>query len=109
MLGSYCVNASTVDIMVLLAVGLLGYLMRRYGLPVVPAILGVILGPMAETRLRKALQISNGDWSVLWSTTFSVGTYIVMAALVIMVLVRTWLRSRGRTNELDQDLAHTSS
>jgi len=89
-LGSYSVNASTVDIMVLLAVGMLGYLMRRYGLPVVPAIIGVILGPLAETRLRKALQISNGDWSVLWSTPFAVATYAVLAILLVIIAARTW-------------------
>ncbi len=36
-------------------------MMRRYGLPVLPAIIGVILGPFAEEKLRQALQISNGD------------------------------------------------
>lgn len=81
-------NASTVDIMVLLAVGVLGYLMRRYGIPVVPAIIGVILGPLAEARLRKALQISNGDWSVLWSTPFAIATYVVLAILGIGVAAR---------------------
>jgi putative tricarboxylic transport membrane protein len=108
-LGSYSVNASTVDIMVLLVVGVLGYLMRRYGIPVVPAILGVILGPLAEARLRKALQISNGDWSVLWSTPFAVGTYVVLALLVGLIAVRTVHRFRGGDSELDRELAHSAS
>jgi putative tricarboxylic transport membrane protein len=39
----------------------LGFLMRRFGLPLLPAIIGVILGPFAEEELRQALQLSNGD------------------------------------------------
>lgn len=93
-LGSYSVNASTVDVMVLLAVGMLGYVMRRYGLPVVPAIIGVILGPEAETRLRQSLQISNGDWSILWSTGFSIGVYTVIATLFVWAFVRIVRRPR---------------
>ncbi|HET7684091.1 MAG TPA: tripartite tricarboxylate transporter permease [Marmoricola sp.] len=108
-LGSYSVNASTVDIMVLLGVGLLGFMMRRYGLPVVPTIIGVILGPLAEARLRQALQISNGDWSILWSTGFSVATYGVLALLVVGIVVRTWRRRRGQESELDRELAHAFS
>ena len=44
-IGAYSVNASTIDLVILLVIGLLGFAMRRYGLPVVPAIIGVILGP----------------------------------------------------------------
>jgi putative tricarboxylic transport membrane protein len=87
-LGSYSVNASTVDVMTLVAIGLLGYVMRRYGLPVVPAIIGVILGPEAEARLRQSLQISNGEWSILWSSGFSIGVYTVIALIFGWVLFR---------------------
>lgn len=97
-LGSYSVNASTVDVLVLLAVGLLGYTMRRYGIPVVPAIIGVILGPQAEARLRQSLQISNGDWSILWSSGFSVGVYVVVLLVALVVLLRALRRhARPRT------------
>jgi putative tricarboxylic transport membrane protein len=108
-LGSYSVNTSTVDIMVLLAVGVLGFMMRRYGLPVVPTIIGVILGPLAEAKLRLSLQISNGDWSVLWSTTFALATYLVLAALVVALVVRVWYRRRGGRAEVDRELAHSLS
>ena len=65
-LGSYSVNQNPTDILVLVVLGLLGFLMRRYGLPVVPTVIGVILGPTSEGKLRQALQVSNGDWSTLW-------------------------------------------
>ena len=65
--GAYAVNASTIDL-IILVIGLLGFAMRRYGLLVVPAIIAVILGPRAEQQLRRALQLSNGEISGLWST-----------------------------------------
>ena len=94
-LGSYSVNTSTVDILVLLGIGLLGFVMRRYGLPVVPTIIGVILGPLSEAKLRQSLQISNGDWSILWSTGFSVAVYVVVLAVLVLALVRSWRRLRA--------------
>ena len=60
-LGAYAANASPFDLFLLLVIGALGFMMRRYGLPMLPAIIGVILGPFAEEKLRQALQISNGD------------------------------------------------
>jgi hypothetical protein len=45
--------------------GLLGVLMRRFGLPIVPIVIGVILGPQAELQLRPALQLSGGDVGAL--------------------------------------------
>ena len=70
---------STVDLMVLFVLGVLGFVMRRYGLPVVPAIIGVILGPRAETQMRRALQISDGEISGLFNTAFSVTVYAIIA------------------------------
>ena len=64
-LGAYAANANTFDLFLLLVIGALGFMMRRYGLPILPAIIGVILGPFAEEKLRQALQISNGDLSGL--------------------------------------------
>ena len=88
-LGSYSVSQNPTDIVILVALGLLGFLMRRYGLPVVPAIIGVILGPVSEGKLRQALQVSNGDWSTLWSTGFSLVVYAVIALLLAWTVYRT--------------------
>jgi putative tricarboxylic transport membrane protein len=82
-LGVYAVNGSAVDLVVLYALGLLGFVMRRFGLPVAPAIIGVILGPIAERELRRAIAISDGDYSTLVSSPLSVGLYVVAAAVLL--------------------------
>jgi putative tricarboxylic transport membrane protein len=93
-LGAYSVNATVVDLLVLLAVGVLGYLMRRFGLPVVPAILGVILGPMAERQLRTALEITNGDPVGLVNSPVAVGVYALIGLLLLWNLLGRRLLSR---------------
>jgi putative tricarboxylic transport membrane protein len=93
--GAYAVNASTIDLVILLVIGLLGFAMRRYGLPVVPAIIAVILGPRAEQQLRRALQLSNGELSGLWSTPLAKVIYLIIAIVLLWPLLSRFLL-RGR-------------
>ncbi|NGO68095.1 tripartite tricarboxylate transporter permease [Streptomyces boncukensis] len=86
--GAYAVGGEPVDVVILLLIGLVGLMMRRYGLPVLPAIIGAILGPAAEQQLRRALQISDGSLTGLVNTPFSVTVYGVMALLLAWPLLR---------------------
>src|SRR5687768_12120151 len=97
-LGTYSINGSTVDLVVLYALGVLGYLMRRFGFPVAPAVVGVVLGPSAEDHFRRALQISRGDYSTFVTRPLSL-TILILAALAVVlpIAIRVW-RSRRRTS-----------
>jgi putative tricarboxylic transport membrane protein len=86
-LGAYSVNAQAFDLVLLFLLGLLGFLMRRYGLPVLPLIIGVILGPRAELHLRRTLQFSDGDISGLWSEPLAVAVYLVVGLIVLWPLI----------------------
>jgi putative tricarboxylic transport membrane protein len=90
-LGAYAVSGSTVDLMLLFLIGVLGFVMRRYGLPVVPAIIGVILGPRAEVEMRRALQITDGDLGGLFNTAFSLTVYAVIAVVVLWPLLNRFV------------------
>ena len=63
-LGAYSLNRSLLDVGLLYAVGALGLAMRVLGIPLVPAVLGLVLGPMAEQQFRRAVAISEGDLTV---------------------------------------------
>jgi putative tricarboxylic transport membrane protein len=65
-----------------------GFLMRRYDFPTAPVVIGMILGPLAEQEFRRAMTISNGDWSVLVTQPLS-ATLLVLAA-VAMVGPMVW-------------------
>ena len=94
-LGAYATNLDPFDIALLLGFGLLGMAMRRFGLPVLPLILGVILGPLMETKLREALTISGGDPAGLVDEPLAVAIYVVLLLVLLgrPLLVR-W-RSRA--------------
>jgi putative tricarboxylic transport membrane protein len=94
--GAYAVGGQAIDVVILLIIGLVGLMMRRYGLPVLPAIIGVILGPNAEQQLRRALQISDGNVTGLVNTPFSVIVYTVIAVLLLWPVVKRLLPGRLR-------------
>lgn len=85
-LGVYAVSASTVDLLIMLLLGCLGFLMRRYSVPIAPVLIGLILGPLAEVSLRRALTISEGDLSALVSSPITIGIYIFLAGAVAVTL-----------------------
>jgi putative tricarboxylic transport membrane protein len=69
--------------MLLLGFGILGFLMRRYDFPIAPVVVGLILGPVAEAQLRRALSISLGDPMVLLESPIS-ATLLAVAALALV-------------------------
>lgn len=94
-LGVYSLSNSTFDLVLLFIVGIIGFFMRRHDFPVAPAIIGLILGPMAEAQFRRALTISQGDASVFFTHPISLALLIIAAAVVIVpIAVRRILASR---------------
>ena len=91
MLGVSAISPSWVDLALLVALGAFGYLMRRFGMPLAPMLIGVILGPLAETELRRSLAVSEGDVSVLFlSSPITIGVYILLAGAVTVSAVQHW-------------------
>ena len=90
LLGAYAVNGSTADLVILVVIGLLGYAMRVYDFPVAPVLVGMILGPLAEQQLRRALAISRGDPSVFLTRPIAAGllaaTLLILAAPALVKL-----------------------
>ena len=88
-LGTYTLNTSLLDLALLYAVGAVGCVMRAYDVPLVPAVLGLVLGPLAELQCRRALAISEDDPSVFFTRPASaVLLAMAVAALVAPVLLK---------------------
>ena len=87
-LGAYVVNFQAFDLGILLAIGLLGLAMRRFGIPVLPLLVGLILGPILESKLTEALTLSQGEWSTLWGEPVAVIVYVLIAILLLAVGAR---------------------
>ena len=82
------------DLALLLVFGLLGLMMRRFGLPVLPLIIGVILGPRIERQLRQTLQLGGGDWSSLFTEPVAIVTYILITLLLAVPAIVQFIRYR---------------
>ncbi len=98
-LGVYGMRQSAFDIFLLYVIGLLGFLMRRYDFPTAPVIIGMILGPLAEAQLRRALAIGQGDPMVLLQKPLA-ATLLAMTLLLVLGpwlwrRVRIWRAARG--------------
>ena len=98
-LGTIGANPSAFELGMLLGFGVLGYVMRLFGYPIAPIVVGLILGPMAEQQLRRALAISQGDWLYLVQSPIAAGLLGVAALALIVPLI---LRARGKGEVLSQ-------
>ncbi|MEU6642660.1 tripartite tricarboxylate transporter permease [Saccharomonospora sp. NPDC046836] len=98
-LGVYSISGSVLDLAILLALGLLGLLLRRFDMPLAPVLIGVILGPLAETELRRSISVAAGDWTFFVSSPLTITLYggLVLGAIVITVVS---LRARAKARRL---------
>ncbi|MEJ5231388.1 MAG: tripartite tricarboxylate transporter permease [Geminicoccaceae bacterium] len=93
-LGVYSTYASTLSIVIMLAIGVVGYLLRKLGFDLAPVILGFVLGKVMETNLRNALAISGGELGILFESTIC----RILWALALLVLVAPLLLRRRATS-----------
>jgi len=89
-IGAYSLNRSLLDLALLYVVGAIGCVMRLYDFPLVPAVLGLVLGPLAELHFRRALAISEGDLTVFLTRPISA----VLLAMALAVLAGPYLVTR---------------
>jgi putative tricarboxylic transport membrane protein len=93
-LGTYSLNNSIFEVGLMYAIGVVGFGMRRLNFPIAPAVIGLILGPLAEQQFRRALAISEGDLSVFVTRPIS-ATLLAVAALVLLAPA-VWTRMGNR-------------
>jgi putative tricarboxylic transport membrane protein len=93
-LGAYSLHQSVTDLVILYIFGLLGFVMRRWDIPVAPAVIGLILGPLAETQFRRALAISQGDATIFVTHPIAASLLLIAALVLIAPAVFKLFRSR---------------
>jgi len=93
LIGSYSLNNSTMDVTIMLAFGVIGYLMRKLSLEAAPMVLAFVLGPMLETALRQSLIKSKGSFLIFFSSPIS-ATCIISALILLVAPMLPWLRRR---------------
>ncbi len=94
--GAYGLNNRVFDIWVVLFFGVLGYVLNKLKYPTSPIILGIILGPMAETGFRRGLQMNNGNFFAFFSRPITV---VFIAATVFMIIFTGIRNAKNKRNQ----------
>ncbi|WP_235715369.1 tripartite tricarboxylate transporter permease [Halalkalibacter wakoensis] len=93
-IGTFVLNNRLTDLYILLAMGIIGYLFTKYKFALAPAIIGVILGPIAEVNLRRAF-MSDPDWTLFFSRPISL-TFLILTVLSIAFTVWQTKKTNAR-------------
>ncbi len=104
--GIYTINYSLVDVGLVLAAGGVGLVMRILGFPLLPAVLGVVLGFLVESNYRRSLVLSAGDYSIFLEDSIAAGLLSVAALFILgSVTTRIWssLRNRDEVSHGNRD------
>lgn len=95
-LGVYATSAAVSDLIIVLLIGALGFVLRRYGFPLAPIMIGVVLGPLAETSLRNAMMSSGGQLSVLVESPV---TWVLYGVLAMVLVYAAWKHVTTRVRQ----------
>ncbi|MGE5839906.1 MAG: tripartite tricarboxylate transporter permease, partial [Deltaproteobacteria bacterium] len=91
LVGTYAVNASVAELLILLVSGVLGYLFRKLDFDIAPFILAMIIGPTLEMTFRQSLMRSGGDFSIFWKSPISL-VLLALSGVLLMWNVYRALR-----------------
>ena len=93
-IGIYSINNAPVDVVLAGAFGLLGYWLIKHDFEPAPLLLGMVLGPLMEENLRRALLISRGDWSVFLTRPLSAVLMAIAAFLLVLAVLPSLRKKR---------------
>jgi len=93
--GIYGISGSSFDLMVMVLFGITGWVLRKLEVPLVPVILGTLLGNEMEVNMRRAVNIADGDWTTLIASPLSIGLWtIAIIGFVLPILIGAGVRRR---------------
>ncbi len=94
--GVYEVNHSIVDVWIMLIMGVLGYLLRKFDFDPAPLVLGLVIAPTFELSLRQSLIMSNGNWTVFFSRPIAGVLLAIAGVLLAMAAISFFARKDWR-------------
>lgn len=97
-IGAYAVNNTIFDAVLMLVFGIIGYTLKSYGFPLTPAVIGIVLGPLAESNLRRSLIMSNNDWMIFFQKPISAFFLVLSLVMLAYPLIKKTLEKRRTAN-----------
>jgi putative tricarboxylic transport membrane protein len=102
-IGAYTVNNSSMDVMIMLLFGVVGYLMKKFNYEPAPMILAFVLSPIMERTLRQSLLMSSGSVNIFISRPISLVCLILAAVLFVLALMPKIRRKREEIVAMEGD------
>ena len=99
-IGVYSLSSSVFDIGVMLGFGILGYAFKKLDIPTAPLVLTLVLGPLMERGLRQSLEMSRGDFSILFTRPISATLLAIAALFIITSTFRAVSAIRGADSQI---------
>ena len=93
--GTYLVRNSILDVAMAIAAGIFGYVMRRYGFPLITIVIGYILGPLAERSYLQSMQISDDSLMIFVTEPIALILMIATVGTIALPVITAWRRNRG--------------
>ncbi|GBU09422.1 C4-dicarboxylate ABC transporter permease [Gammaproteobacteria bacterium] len=88
LVGVYAVHSTSFDLILMIGLGVFGYILRKLNFPLSALILGFVLGELMEDNLRRALSISNGELNILWSGNITLCLWLLIALVLCLPFLR---------------------
>jgi putative tricarboxylic transport membrane protein len=101
--GIYGISGSSFDLLVMIAFGVGGWVLRKLDVPLVPVILGTLLGNTMENNLRRAVTIDNGNWGTLFDSPLAIALWSIAAIGFILPLFLSRVVKRGMHERRDEE------
>jgi putative tricarboxylic transport membrane protein len=93
--GIYSITGSSFDVMLMVGFGIMGWVLRKLDVSLVPVILGILLGNQMEVNLRRAMTISDGDWSILVGSPLAIILWgVAITGFVLPMLMGRRMKKR---------------
>lgn len=97
-IGTYTVRNSFFDIVIMVIFGIIGFLLEKYKFPLATIILGVVLGPIAESEFRRSVEMSNGDFSIFFTRPISMSLIVFSILMLFFPLISSYVKRRKKNN-----------
>ena len=103
-IGVYEVNHSIIDVWIMLIMGVLGYLLRKFDFDPAPLVLGLVIAPTFELSLRQSLVMSNGNWTIFFTRPIA-GVLLVISGVLLALAAASWLSRKDWRSSLPAEEA----
>lgn len=103
-LGAYSIKSSLFGVWVMLWAGFGGYFLRKFGFPLVPCVLGFVLGPMIEVNFRQSLTLSDGNWLIFVNRPISLTVYGLILLAFFAQPALDWFKARRKAKRFGGSL-----